>query len=307
MNEIRELEGFCTVNDSLEAKFRVSAANVCQQEPIEVSSYSQLLKGISIISFYNHDLHLLFRGQSKEYLDGKQRPMIRPTILRNERNRNRLTEKVFEKRYATLKEYMKRLVCKVESTTKAGNGESDSTRHMMGTARLRKFEPLQWSILQHYGVSDTPLLDATQSLQVACSFALNGENRDHGYVYVIGVPYLSESISYSVREGIICTRLLSACPPEARRPYLQEGYLVGSFPEIKEKPENLCEHDFRNRLIARFLIKNEKSFWDCGFGKISEDNLLPKNDPFIEITRRIKTETNCDNQALCLNNESEGR
>ncbi len=307
MNEIRELEGFCTVNDSLEAKFRVSAANVCQQEPIEVSSYSQLLKGISIISFYNHDLHLLFRGQSKEYLDGKQRPMIRPTILRNERNRNRLTEKVFEKRYATLKEYMKRLVCKVESTTKAGNGESDSTRHMMGTARLRKFEPLQWSILQHYGVSDTPLLDATQSLQVACSFALNGENRDHGYVYVIGVPYLSESISYSVWEGIICTRLLSACPPEARRPYLQEGYLVGSFPEIKEKPENLCEHDFRNRLIARFLIKNEKSFWDCGFGKISEDNLLPKNDPFIEITRRIKTETNCDNQALCLNNESEGR
>ena len=278
------------MNDSLEAKFRVSAADVCQKEPIEVSSYSQLLKGISIISFYNHDLHLLFRGQSKEYLDGKQRPMIRPTILRNERNRNRLTEKVFEKRYATLKEYMKRLVCKVESTTKAGNGESDSTRHMMGTARLRKFEPLQWSILQHYGVSDTPLLDATQSLQVACSFALNGENRDHGYVYVIGVPYLSESISYSVREGILCTRLLSACPPEARRPYLQEGYLVGSFPEIKEKPEDLREHDFRNRLIARFLIKSDKNFWDCGFGKISEDNLLPKNDPFIEITRRIGLE-----------------
>lgn len=232
------------MNDSLESKFGVSAADVYQKEPIEVSSYSQLLKGISIISFYNHDLHLLFRGQSKEYLDGKQRPMIRPTILRNERNRNRLTEKVFEKRYATLKEYMKRLVCEVKETTKTRNSERDSTRHMMGTARLRKFEPLQWSILQHYGVSDTPLLDATQSLQVACSFALNGENRDHGYVYVIGVPYLSESISYSVREGIICTRLLSACPPEARRPYLQEGYLVGSFPEIKERPEDLREHDF---------------------------------------------------------------
>ena len=71
------------MNDSLEAKFRVSAADVCQKEPIEVSSYSQLLKGISIISFYNHDLHLLFRGQSKEYFDESNRPMIRPTILRN--------------------------------------------------------------------------------------------------------------------------------------------------------------------------------------------------------------------------------
>jgi len=291
------------VNDSLEAKFRVSAANVCQQEPIEASSYSQLLKGISIISFYNHALHLLFRGQSKEYLDGKQRPMIRPTILRNTPNGHSLTQKDFVRRYSALKEYMKRLVCEVERTKKTRSGERDSRRPMMGTARLRKFEPLQWSILQHYGVSDTPLLDATQSLQVACSFALNGENRDHGYVYVIGVPYLSESISYSVREGILCTRLLSACPPEARRPYLQEGYLVGSFPEIKERPENLCEHDFRNRLIARFRIKNDKSFWDCGFGKISEDALLPKNDPFIEITRRIKTETNCDNQVLCLDNE----
>ena len=238
-----------------------------------------------------------------EYLDSNQRPMIRPTILRDDCNRNHLTEKVFEKRYATLKEYMKRLVCEVERTTKARNGESDSTRHMMGTARLKRFEPLQWSILQHYGVSKTPLLDATQSLQVACSFALENDICDHAYVYVIGVPYLSESISYSVREGMLCTRLLSACPPEARRPYLQEGYLVGSFPEIKEKPGDLGEHDFRNRLIARFLIKNNKNFWDCGFGKISEDDLLPINDPFIKITESIKNETNCKNQALCLDNE----
>ena len=37
--------------------------------------------------------------------------------------------------------------------------------------RLRRQRILRWSILQHYEICDTPLLDVTQSIRIAASFA----------------------------------------------------------------------------------------------------------------------------------------
>ncbi len=78
---IRKLENFCTVDDNFNPIFRVSSRDVYGKKPIEVGSYAGLLKAISIVSYYNRELHLLFRGQKKEYLDRSNKPMLRPSIL----------------------------------------------------------------------------------------------------------------------------------------------------------------------------------------------------------------------------------
>jgi hypothetical protein len=80
-----------------------------------------------------------------------------------------------------------------------------------------------WAILQHYEVCDTPLLDVTNSLRVAASFATNNPAAEGPVLYVLGVPSLSGSITASSEQGLQIIRLSSICPPEARRPYFQEG------------------------------------------------------------------------------------
>lgn len=62
---IRKLENFCTVDDNFNPIFRVSSRDVYGKKPIEVGSYAGLLKAISIVSYYNRELHLLFRGQKR--------------------------------------------------------------------------------------------------------------------------------------------------------------------------------------------------------------------------------------------------
>lgn len=57
-----------------------------------------------------------------------------------------------------------------------------------GHKELRQKRYIQWSILQHYEVVPTPLLDLTQSIRVACSFAQMRGTDSTCYVYVIGFP-----------------------------------------------------------------------------------------------------------------------
>jgi len=47
------------------------------------------------------------------------------------------------------------------------------------------------TILHHYSVCDTPSLDLTHSLRVACSFAQLSSRDARAYVFVLGLPYLS--------------------------------------------------------------------------------------------------------------------
>jgi len=42
----------------------------------------------------------------------------------------------------------------------------------------------------------------------------------------------------SSEAGLQVIRLSSACPPEAVRPHLQEGYLLGEYPEIADYEQN---------------------------------------------------------------------
>src|SRR5690606_38796111 len=97
-----------------------------------------------------------------------------------------------------------------------------------GLRDIRQKTYVQWSILQHYGVLETPLLDITHSLRVACSFAQHDSTSDQSIVYALGLPQVSNRISINSEEDLVNVRLLSICPPSALRPHFQEGFLAGT-------------------------------------------------------------------------------
>lgn len=77
---------------------------------------------------------------------------------------------------------------------------------------------------------------------------------------MFGFPYLTNRISFNSEHDIVNIRLLSICPPEAYRPHFQEGYLAGTD-EITDNYERKIELDFNNRLIIKFELPVEKTFW----------------------------------------------
>src|SRR5262249_48355521 len=101
----------------------------------------------------------------------------------------------------------------------------------------------------------TPLLDVTHSLRIAASFASH-DTDDLGFVFVLGVPNLSGAITASADAGVQIVRLSSVWPLSAVRPHIQEGYLLGEYPEIDSYQQKahyiLKEIDFGRRLIAKF-------------------------------------------------------
>ena len=105
--------------------------------------------------------------------------------------------------------------------------------------------------------------------------ALDGINK-YGIVYVLGLPHPNGSISYYVEEQLRNIRLLSICPPEALRPYYQEGFLAGTFPD-RDPPTLSSQHDFARRLVAKFKIPKAE-FWSNEFPPIPRVALYPAND-----------------------------
>jgi hypothetical protein len=137
-------------------------------------------------------------------------------------------------------------------------------KRLLGVDRIKRYRILRWTILQHYEVCPTPLLDVTQSLRNAASFASHDNSGGSAYVFVLGVPNLSGAVTSSSEAGLQIMRLSSACPPDAVRPHFQEGYLLGEYPEMDDYGQNtqysFDEMDFGRRLLAKFRF-NPQRFW----------------------------------------------
>jgi hypothetical protein len=58
------------------------------------------------------------------------------------------------------------------------------------------------TILHHYSVCDTPSLDLTHSLRVACSFAQLSSRDARAYVFVLGLPYTTNRISINTKKEV---------------------------------------------------------------------------------------------------------
>lgn len=151
---------------------------------------------------------------------------------------------------------------------------------------IKKIKLLQYSILQHYEVCNTPLLDVTQSLKVACSFAILDNKDSIGYIYVLGLPYITGRISVDSEDYITNVRLLSISCSSSKRPFFQEGYLVQTE-FTSDSDINKGELDFNRRIVAIYEFENNKKFWGSE-NPISKDNLYPIEDKMKDLCDVIK-------------------
>jgi len=243
---------------------------VAKAEAIHVSSFIQLLDHVARLSYLNKDHLLFFRGQSFDYTNKAGASTLYPSIYRGDR----LTRGELEIRFNILQSASSRLCDALEREKIEGYKDVKRRKH------------IQWSILQHYEVCPTPLLDLTHSLRVASSFAFLSDGNTP-FIFVLGLPYITNRISINSEHDIVNVRLLSICPPDAKRPYYQEGYLAGTD-EITTEYDSKDELDFNNRLIAKFQLEHGSQFWDSGFRAFPKAILYPREDRFREICSEIR-------------------
>lgn len=250
--------------------------DILKAPPKKIETYDQLVRDVAQLQHHNRKLNLFFRGQSKDYLDNENKSTILAGIFRKNQGEKQL---MLKERFITLSE-------KVE---KLRNAFDTREKKLAGTHLLNKYEEVGWSILQHYQVCPTPLIDITHSLHVACSFAFEDNKRGTGIVYILGLPWPTDAISYNTYEELINIRLLSICPPQAQRPFFQEGYLLGNFPYYKlNEPSRVKQFDPAKRIVAKFEIPIDNSFWGKDFKRIPTDKIYPKIDIVKDICESIK-------------------
>jgi len=234
------------------------------------------------LQFRNPDFVLMFRGQNTDYLNHSRNTALKPTLFRPSKG-TKMPPKisVLVSRYKTLASAEKSLV------------HLYRVKGMKEPERLERHRMLRWAILQHYEVCPTPLLDITHSLRIAASFATKDATQD-AFVFVLAIPNLSGAITASAEAGIQIIRLASVCPPEALRPHIQEGYLVGEYPDLVDPEQKALfknyEIDFGRRLIAKFRFI-PKEFWkDENFPEVPQDALYPnsREDKLWSLTEGIK-------------------
>jgi hypothetical protein len=252
--------------------------HVASKNAFPVRSFSEFVKISAKISFLNKDYLLFYRGQAQDYVNRAGRSTIYPSIYRDDY----VSQIEVKHRFDVLDG-----ACKILK-------EKFTEGYVDGLKELKRKKYVQWSILQHYDVCPTPFLDVSHSLRVACSFALhNAAANQEAYVYVFGLPYITNRITINSEHDLISVRLLSICPPDALRPYYQEGYLVGTD-DITYDYDRKGELDFANRLIAKFVIPNNINFWGRGFQQIPFDSLCPKDDPIESLCAKVKELTDSD-------------
>jgi len=249
---------------------------VLRNEAEEVSSFDELFDKIAQLAVANSNVLLFYRGQKADYKIGSgksERTSILPSIYRNYVRADELSKR-WEKLHLAERILLEKLK------------QKDPKKYRLA---IRK-KIILWSILQHYEVTETPLIDITQSLRVACSFAAIGNTSGYAYIYILGLPYYTNRISVNSEEYLTNIRLLSIAPPDAKRPYLQEGFLIGEdeFDEVIRGTKD--ELDLSRRLIYKFKIRIEH-LDNNGF-LLTEDKLLPLNDPIALVCEDVKNEMN---------------
>ncbi len=249
---------------SLDGRRKTDNREVAADRGLDAKNYSELFMNVAKISYENPKFHLLFRGQK---IDPKaigkstfgRRSSIFPTIFRPPELKSKLSSDEKKLRYERLEDKCRSVV---------------ENYPFGGVTRLKRFDEIQWAIIQHYQVAPTPLIDLTESLQVAATFATRENENDYGYVFVFGIPYSHGSISYHVDDRLVVVKLASACPPDAPRAHYQYAYFVGSFPhdQLRNTSKNAA-----NLIVAKFQIPT-RGFWDRTFKRVSEPVLFPEND-----------------------------
>jgi FRG domain len=241
-----------------------------------VRTYRSLLEAASFLSAMNKRLTLFFRGQSRN-ID----PL--PTIFRGQ------WQPLQSGAYVPITDtnrswYFNHLADMGREVYTICDSPGLGLPRWRG---LRDIREIQWAIIQHYGIWPTPLIDITSSLRVAASFAFglspgSPSSPKVAYLYVIGLPYATEWISSHHTQGIVLARLQSACPPVAKRPHFQDGFLLGASP-LNSLTQDDCDRSrLTRRLVAKFELHDAGDFWDCDFPVIRKGALMPTEDRLLD-------------------------
>lgn len=248
--------------------------HVVKAKPFPVGSFEDLVREVAQLAHANEDWRLFFRGQGVDFKNKADASTFYPSIYRGDY----LPREELRERFARLEQYGLQL------------GKLFEQQDLEGARDIKLRSVLQCSILQHYEVAETPLLDLTQSLAVASSFALDASKKgQRAYVYVFALPYVTNRISIHTEQEVVNVRLLSICPPDAIRPYFQEGYLAGTW-DITDNYEVKSNLDFSRRLVAKFVFQDTATFWGDGFGRVPHSLLYPDEDRVREICDSISLE-----------------
>jgi hypothetical protein len=275
-----------------DASFRfVTNHDIRADRGLLIRDFPELVENVARLSFFNAEQILLFRGQRRDWLNRRGNTSIKPTIFRSETDAAKppsIAE--MNRRY--------RILARAEQILANAFAQS----RFVGRQRIVRHRLLRWAILQHYEVCGTPLLDMTHSLRVAASFATNDAADAEPVLYVLAVPSLSGSITASSEQGIQTIRLSSICPPDARRPYFQEGYLLAEYPDLatvgEKEDYRPYEIDFGRRLLAKFRLR-QPGFWSRDYAAIPMEALYPdERDPMVELCRQIKAQLDPSSFAL---------
>jgi hypothetical protein len=236
---------------------------------VEVKDFPELVERVATVGYLNSRFNLFFRGQGRDHRIQKRGgtagvSSIYPSLYRN---KGRSLPK------AERHERLEKLRWYTDALTRSYPGPSPRDR-----SRLERFAEASWALLQHYQVCPTPLIDVTQSLRVASSFATMDRTDGLAYLYVFGMPNVNGSISFSADEAIVLVRLQSVCPPAAKRAHFQEGYLVGQFPWVRRKYAHL---NLARRMLAKFALR-ANTFWNDDFPPIAKRALMPDKDRLLD-------------------------
>lgn len=252
-----------------------------------VKTYFELAMKVAELQFLNPEHVMMFRGQRKDHRTKRGPSLLKASIFRNNGNK-RPNMNTVRKRFSHLNRAEEALVHHYKDAK------------FKGFKQVERHRIVRWAILQHYEICHTPLLDVTHSLRIAASFASDENMSREAFVFVFGVPNVSGAVTASSEAGLQIVRLSNACPPDAVRPHIQEGYLLGEYPEISVSSKSnyrLFELDFGRRLIAKFRF-NPESFWSSeNFPKFEHDALYPteSRDRLLRVAQEIKESINSEN------------
>lgn len=251
-----------------------------------IERYSDLRRKVAELSCLYPQYTLFYRGQRNDHKDEKtSKSTLLPNLFRNNPSQKELAQRWEKLDYAT-KLFDDRI--KTHPDYKKAEFEFLRERHLA-----------KWSVMQHYEVVDTPLLDVTQSLRVACSFADLGRVDDYAFIYVLALPYPTGRISIHTEELVTNIRLLSVTPSSVMRPHNQEGFLIADdFITPTDKVDESM--DFSNRVIAKYKIHlGSEDFWkvtsELSDRPLSEEEIYPDKvegviDKLADICEEIKSE-----------------
>lgn len=255
-----------------------------------VRNFMDLATKVAELQFRNRDFVLMFRGQGGDYRNTAGATSIKSTLMRA--GRSTLVPKA-----GTIQERFDRLAAAELALVREYR-----ERKLLGRERLERQRILRWAILQHYEICPTPLLDVTQSLRIAASFASLAGPAE-AFLFVLGIPHISGAITATAEAGLQVVRLASVCPPSAVRPHIQEGYLLGEYPDFSSAEQKLhyshFEMDFARRLIAKFSFA-PATFWEesSNFPQVPQKALYPRDahDPMCELADTLKASIGGDRQ-----------